>query len=307
MRIHLIIDFMYLYYKYKCTLENGRLKRLIIDKQGLTGGIDEGLDVSLIYYPIKEIEGIRNKLEEQGNDVVVSICFDAPTTERKEKDREYKSNRNKNRLSELDFGNIQLIRGVLGEVEYNVYFENAEADDLVYNLNRLYSKNFDKTIIYTPDTDLLINVNNNTEVYRYKSRVGYTRVTKDNYSEYCSAEYQCSIPYNGILLYKTLCGDTSDKVTGIKGFGRKSFDKYLDSLILNNQVDVKQLDNKEYIKSLLENTQDKFKDGQVEQALHSLDMVAPYIINDLKEPKNKANKETREKAYSKYDMYSLIS
>ena len=306
MNIHLIIDFMYLYYKYKCTLETGRIKRLIINKESLTGGIDEGFDISLVYYPIKEIEGIRKKLEEQGNNVTISICFDAPATERKEKDIEYKSNRDKNRLNELDFDGIAIVRELLSEVGYNVYFEKAEADDLVYNLVRLYSKNFDKTIICTPDTDLLINVSNNVEVHRYKSRVGYTEVTKENYNEYCSKEFKCNIPYNGILLYKALCGDKSDKVSGIKGFGPKAFDKYLSNLVTCGKVDTDKLSNTEYIKSLLESTKDMFKDNQLEQALHSLDMVSPYEM-DMAEPKNIANRETRDKAYSKYEMYSLIS
>ncbi|MCL4417393.1 MAG: hypothetical protein M1365_11965, partial [Actinobacteria bacterium] len=116
-------------------------------------------DVSQVYYSIKEIEGFRRNLEKQGYQVVVSVCFDMPssrkdsdenaTDEQNEAAKQYKANRVK-RLKDWDFENIQLAEQLLSDAGHNTYrIDGYEADDIIANLVDMYANNFDFTIIYT--------------------------------------------------------------------------------------------------------------------------------------------------------------
>lgn len=306
MRVHLIVDFMFLYYKYMNTIKSGRIKRLTaeIPMQGETGGLETQLfDISNIYYTVKEIEGFRRTFEREGNDVTLSVCFDAPSPERKDKDAEYKSNRAASRLESDDFSQINIIRELLTEAGHNVYWKEAtEADDLINNLVASYKDLFDFTVIYTPDTDILVNINSNVGVQRYKAKKGYTAVSKVNYEAYCMQEFGCTIKYNGILLYKSLCGDKSDKVAGIKGFGPAAYEKFISAM--GDKIDWNQLTNPVYIEKILEES-NYFKEEALKQAIHSLGMVKPYIF-DINEPKYKSTVEKRKAAYLPMQMASLV-
>lgn len=306
MRVHIIVDFMFLYYKYMNTIKSGRIKRLTaeIPMQGETGGIETQLmDISNIYYPIKEIEGFRKTFEKEGNDVTMSICFDAPSRKRKDKDIEYKSNRAASRLESDDFSQIEIIRELLTEAGHNVYWrEDTEADDIIYNLVRLYKDCYDFTVIYTPDTDILVNINNNVGVQRYKATKGYTAVSKVNYEQYCMKEFGCTIKYNGILLYKCLCGDKSDKVAGIKRFGPAAYEKFICSI--ENYAEWENMTNPDYIEELLKKS-NYFSEDALNQAIHSLGMVKPYIF-EVNQPKLKSTSEQRKKAYLSMQMVSLV-
>lgn len=314
LKVHIIIDFMYLYYKYVYTIRAGRIKKLMaeIPHSFNVEGYETGLyDISTIYYPLKEIESIRKEFEKEGNDVTVSICFDAKAPERKEESLEYKSNRESNRLQQVDFDSIYIIRELLKQAGYNVYFrEKTEADDLIYNIVRQYKVNFDFNVIYTPDTDIFINIDKNVGVCRYKGKQGYSSVGVPNYEKYCTEEFKCKLPYNSIMLYKCLCGDKSDKIDGIRGFGPSAFTKYINYLVSNSILEklgileFDKLNNSDVIRDLLTGTKDYFKDGQLEEALTSLSLVEPKVF-DLDSPILKSTKELREKAYSQLNMKSL--
>ena len=169
MRIHVIVDFMHIYYKYFFQLREGRMKRLTAPIEWKGTVIEK--DISLVYYPLRDIEGIRNKLEVAGNEVTMSICFDSPS-HRKDEGVEggeaYKATR-KSSLSEVDFENIELIKKMLKEAGHNTYkMDGYEADDIVNKLVREFKDSFDITGIYTNDKDLLINVCDNVTVMRFK-------------------------------------------------------------------------------------------------------------------------------------------
>lgn len=295
MLVHIIVDYMYLYYKYKGMILRGAVRGLVGKLDGIGG--EEEMDITNIYYPLKEIEGFRRKFEECGNDVVVSVCFDSPSPERKDKDGEYKSNRVSNRLDGIDFDYIAITRALLERAGHNVYIKDAtEADDLIHNLVRLYKDRYDLTAIYTPDTDLLINIDDNVVVYRYKARKGYTVVGKRDYEEYCLKEYGVKVGYNGILLYKSLCGDKSDKVSGVKGYGPRAYMRFIEE----NKIEWDKLNDVKYIEDIYISV---FSGERLGQALHSLDMVKP-IEFDIDFPKLKSTRESRAEAYTA--MKSLV-
>lgn len=224
-RVHVIIDLYYMFYRYKYTIESGRMRHLYATVD------DENIDVSYIYYTLRGIETELAKFKD--DEVTVSVCIDS-YTDRKEASSDYKTNRAK--LQTCDLFNLQRIEGILRQVGYNVYKEyNAEADDLITGLVNLYHKDFDMTYIFTPDADILINLKQDVHVYRFKSSLkAHVLVTPENFSELLGKEYGCDMPYNCIVLYKALCGDKSDKIAGVKGFGARSFDRLIESLRKDN-------------------------------------------------------------------------
>ena len=315
MNIHAVVDYSFLYYKYKFQLESGRMRRLTT--QFDSGDGLEEKDVSQIYYSIREIEGFRRKLEEYGHSATMSICFDMPSM-RKEVDedstegeieaaKQYKANREK-RLGDDDFANIALVEELLDDAGYNTYrIDGYEADDIIAHLLDNYKGEFDYNIIYTPDGDLLMHIDDNVGVSRFKSRSGYQSVDMNNFREYLSKENKCDIRYNNLMLFKATVGDRSDNIAGIYRFGPKAFDKLVDYL---DRQGVVWEDCGDYNSTmeLLEMARGYLDDDQVEQAIESLSLVRPMVIdsNMVRKPTKVSNRDLREKSYMRLDMRSLI-
>ena len=314
MLIHAVVDYSFLYYKYKFQLDSGKIRRLTaaIDWKGTV--IEK--DISQIYYSIKEIEGFRRKIELAGHDAFVSICFDMPTDRKEHMDgvddsvtSKYKSNRVK-RLSDEDFENIQFVERVLSDAGYNTYrFKNYEADDLVAHLVHNYSEVFDYTIIYTPDADLLVHVSDKVGASRYKATKGYANIDKSNFCSYLSDELKCTMSYNGLILYKCTVGDKSDCIDGIKKFGPKAFDKLVDHL---NKLgmDWSTLAKYDSVSELLHKLYESgyFTEEQIKQAHGSLMLIKPKQLIDVNvpDPNKHSTRELREASYMRYGMKSLV-
>lgn len=287
----IVIDFQYLYYKYKFALDNpySRMKRLH----------HEDIDISYVYYPLNEIAG----LTERGN-IDSVICFDSKQNDRKDENEDYKASR-ESKLGYSDFANINTIKNLLEEAGHIVlYGDGKEADDFVAATVMQNKDKYDVVEVYTVDSDLLQLVDSNVAVNLFKQKQGYLRVTENNFEETIVSNKLLKgayIPYNFIALYKSTVGDTSDGVKGIKGFGGKAFlgltDKACDLRMRGTDYDV--------IESFLRM---HFDGDKLNQALESLDLVKLRHNNISLEIKpNKANNlEAREKAFSQYDFKSLI-
>lgn len=315
MKIHLIFDFQFLYYKYKFPLERGRMKRLYTPVD--CGGVMVEKDVSQIYYAIKEIEEIRRKLEHNGHSLNISVCFDSKSS-RKDGDtsasKEYKANRS-SKLNDDDFNNIRIVRDLLEEAGYNTYkLDGIEADDLINNLVSKYSNDFDYTIIVTCDLDLAVNIKENVGLYRYKSKGenlpkgGYTSIALQNFNTVVDQELKCHVPYNVIMLFKCTVGDKSDNIAGIKKFGPVAFTKLVSHLETLGEIDWSKCSTKEETEKVLEKLVGYITDEQLTQAKESLELVAPIQISsdDIPFPEKTSNRELREKSYMKLNMQSLI-
>lgn len=307
MLVHIIIDYSFLYYKYKFALDSGRMTRLSAPFD--VGGVMIERDISQIYYSLREIEGFRKDWEKAGHDVVISVCFDMPTDRKKSGEagaEKYKSNRTK--LGDTDFENIGIVKSILDEAGYNTYkYDGYEADDLIYHLVNATSDKFNATIIVTPDADVLVNIKPGVVGHRYKSSKGYTAVTVDNFEKYLSEEMKCTVPYNSLMLFKCTVGDKSDCIDGIKKFGPKAFDKlvsYLNTLGINWSA----CGTYEATKSILTKLGEVgyFDSDKLSQAEASLNLVRPKIVTfDMPFPANKSDGDKRCKAYMKYNMRSL--
>lgn len=274
--VHIIYDFMHVYYKYMFMLRGGRLREL-------TAKMPDGsiVPVSNIYYPLNDIENMRKSIEARFGGqahVQMSFCFDSPPTERQKVDvgHVYKAKR-VHRLSEDDLANIAIIKQLLGIAGYGIHqMEGYEADDLVRTIVLMTENNFDATFVMTNDSDLAINVSQKTHVMRYRVKRKYVELARGNYEAELSDEFGCRIPYNTILMFKSLCGDKSDNVPGINGFGPKKFDKLISWIESNYNTSFHIFGSPQEVHRLInEGNTGLWDEAGKQQALQSLTLVAP--------------------------------
>ncbi len=149
-----------------------------------------------------------------------------------------------------------------------VSIDKVEADDIIaYYSKSLPQKKEDKVFIVSSDKDFLQLVDENVIVYRPMEKEYYTEET-------IVEKYKMS-PHN-FILHKTLLGDSSDKVKGVKGLGEKGLLKKFPELTERNLT----LDD---IYNICEN---KFKDhvvyARIVQGIEELEKN--YKIMDLSNP-----------------------
>jgi len=158
----------------------------------------------------------------------IYIIFDGEgsATNRKNINSDYKSNRNIRRITNwqvfnsLEEENEAKINQIVRLIHYLkclpvkvVSLPKVEADDIIaYLAKELDQKYNSKAFIVSSDRDFIQLVNKNIVVYR--------PVEKDYYTEETIKE-KFGILAKNFILYKTLLGDSSDMVRGIKGLGEK--------------------------------------------------------------------------------------
>lgn len=228
-------------------------KILIIDGHNLLFKMFYGIPASIKNSEGKEIKslvgflGSIKKFIKEFNPRTVIVVFDSESSASSNKllDSEYKSNR-------LDYSNISedenpflilpAIKKALNYLEIpNIEVTNSEADDYIASLtnNNLY-----EYIIVSTDTDFIQLINDNTYLYipRGKKSILYN---KDKvYEKY-------NIYPNQYILYKSLIGDKSDNIKGIKGIGRVTAAKILK--YQNIESYIKQNSSNKISKLLIEN------------------------------------------------------
>ena len=98
----------------------------------------------------------------------------------------------------------------------------VEADDVIAYLSSIIPQSpKDKVFIVSSDKDFLQLVNENVVVYRPMEKEFYTEQTVID---------KFKMSPNNFILYKTLMGDNSDKVKGVKGLGEKKLYKLFPEL-----------------------------------------------------------------------------
>lgn len=167
----------------------------------------------------------------------VYIVFDGigSSTNRKNLLPEYKSNRNITRITNWDaFDNLEeendsKIDQIARLIHYLkclpvniVSLDKVEADDIIAFLSGYLSETHDsKVYIVSADKDFIQLVNEHIIVYRPIEKAFYTpEVVKDKFK----------LPAENFIIYKTLLGDASDVITGIKGLGEKKLIKLFPEL-----------------------------------------------------------------------------
>lgn len=164
----------------------------------------------------------------QTNPTEVYVVFDGvnSTINRKNLIPEYKSGRNLQRITRFEaFENLEQeddskIDQLVRIIQYlktlpvtTLSLDKSEADDIIAYLSMSLPKNKnDQIFIVSSDKDFLQLVSDNVIVYRPIEKKYYTKkVFKDKFN----------IPPENFIIYKTLLGDSSDKIKGVKGLGEK--------------------------------------------------------------------------------------
>ena len=171
----------------------------------------------------------------------VYVVFDgaSSTTNRKNIISEYKSGREDQRVTNwevfdsLDDEHDSKVDQIVRVIHYlktlpvkTVILDKVEADDIIaYLCNTLPNHPEDKIFIVSSDKDFLQLINKNVIVYRPMEKKYYTE-------EVFKEKYKMS-PQN-FILHKTLLGDNSDKIKGVKGLGEKGLLKKFPELSERN-------------------------------------------------------------------------
>lgn len=218
------------------------------------------------------------------------FCFDTPGKNILKKiDRSYKANRVK--MGNYYFDQVNTAKKILEEAGFTVLSKSGyEADHCVREAVKQNYDYYDKIGVFTNDHDLS---------YLVDEKVSWLNVRK-TYADIHMGNYftQNKCPYNSILLKKATVGDKSDGIAGIKGFGEKTFMKFLDHEGLHGK-------NVRGIEEEIIKNSTFLKDVQKEQALHAWSLVKPYEVDIDATANEHINTDILKAFFKKYNFKSL--
>jgi len=233
---------------------------------------------------------------------------------------EYKSGRNVLRVNKVSFSsqekeNESKTTQIIHLIHYLqclpikiLSLDGVEADDIIAYLSKELTINKkNKTYIVSADNDFLQLVDENILMYRSVEKEFVTPQTvKQKYGVY---------PYN-FLLYKTLMGDSSDKVGGVKGLGKGKFDKLFpevlksEKLTLDHIYDICAQKFKEHVIycRALENFDNLRKAYKIMDLSNPMldDQEKDYILEQVKESPYELNIETFLKFYNQDGLGNIL-
>ena len=213
----------------------------------------------------------------------VYIAFDGigSSTNRKNLLPEYKSQRNINRITNWEvFENLEeedesKVNQIVRIIQYLktlpvkvITLNKVEADDVIAHLCKILPQHHkDRAFIVSSDKDFLQLINQQIIVYRPIQKEFYTEAT---------VKEKFGVAPNNFLLYKTLMGDSSDKIAGIKGLGPKTLFKRFPELL----GDELSLDD------ILDISENKLKNHVIyARVLHEVgELEKKHKVMDLKNP-----------------------
>ena len=213
----------------------------------------------------------------------VYVVFDGAgsTTNRKNLLPEYKSERNLQRITnwkifdsleeEHDAKLDQIVRLMqyLKHLPVKVLLEDkTEADDIISHIAQTVDKKYNgKSFIVSSDKDFLQLINENILVYRpIEKKIYNEQVVKEKFG----------VTSQNFLIYKTLLGDSSDKVPGVKGLGPKKLTKLFPELE----------DQPLTLDKIFEIAGEKYKENQIYSRIvvGETDLKRNYNVMDLQSP-----------------------
>lgn len=169
----------------------------------------------------------------------------------------------------------------------SVVFPHKEADDVIYQISRLYYTG-EEILVISEDSDLLqlISFFPNIKVYR---PIKKSLITKDNF------ETDVGVDYRVFILYKAILGDTGDNIGHVEGVGGKSVEKIVkridpekpdESIIAlakakENKKEARLFDNWSIVtrnKELMDLSREEFLNSELNQLKNAIDSYS-YIPN----------------------------
>ncbi len=213
----------------------------------------------------------------------VYVVFDGAGSSNNRKNLlpEYKSGRNLQRITNWEvFGNLEeeddaKIDQIVRIIQYlktlpvkTISIDKVEADDIIAYLSRVVIKDEkDKVFIVSSDKDFLQLINDNVSVYRPMERAYYT-------SEVVMEKF--NVLSSNFIIYKTLMGDSSDKISGVKGLGQKKIFKLFPELSERTIT----------LSDILKISEDKYKENVIYSriVMHFEELEKNYKVMDLANP-----------------------
>lgn len=183
---------------------------------------------SLRWKIYKDYKANRDKNYESASAISdPSSDYDAYIAAYCKKIREYqKKNKYEVKRGETDDENFQRQRDILQQILDELFvrqymYENVEGDDLIaYYCQKMNSNDY--VVIMSEDRDLSQLIRDNTCLY-IPSKKKFVSTKND--------KEILGIPYYNIVLRKIICGDASDNIKGVKGFGEKSLETYFPQIL----------------------------------------------------------------------------
>ena len=165
------------------------------------------------------LNSLFSLMDRDSYDCVVH-CTEGGNNWRKKISDDYKSNRERNDTSFYQDQSL-LIEDVLPALGMTpVSVSTFEADDVIATLSR-HAHAYNEIHIATVDADLLQLVNNKVKVIMFSSTKKMKLYDIDGVLEKYGV-YPSEVKY-----WKSLCGDSSDNIAGIKGIGPKTASKII--------------------------------------------------------------------------------
>jgi len=190
--------------------------------------------------PIAGVSGVINSLPKYANKFNANrliCCFDGKKSRKRRKQivEEYKANRDKasdikspfdmdkDSLLELDKLQMRVLYELIGLLPVKrLYFNELEADDIIGYITKTYfSERKGRRIIVSEDKDFYQLIDNHTDVYHPRKR---KLITINNFRKVWN-----TYPEN-VIYYRIIEGDSSDNIIGVKGWGRKTLEKFFPEL-----------------------------------------------------------------------------
>lgn len=200
-----------------------------------------------------------NSLINQIKPTTAYVIFDGTgsSINRKNIKPEYKSGRNQARIANsstfdsLEEEQDSKVDQIVRLIHYlkclpvkTVSLDRVEADDVIAYLSNILSNNYDaQTFIVSNDKDFIQLITDKITLFRPTEKEYYTpQVVKDKFN--MLAENFC--------IYKTLLGDQSDKIEGVKGLGHKGIYKRFpelktQSMTFQDVLDISETKYKEHV------------------------------------------------------------
>lgn len=245
---------------------------------------------------LRSLGGLINNIKPTS----VYVVFDGvgSSTNRKNLLPEYKSGRNVNKITNWDIFEDKSteVDAQIDQISRLVYYlqclpikilsiNKVEADDIIAFLATNLSETHNSQVfIASNDKDFFQLIDSNISVYKTGEKVFYTKeLIREKYG----------VLAENFILYKTLVGDTSDKIPGVKDLGPKTLiDKFpelgQDVLSLNDIFSIcesKLKDNKIYARVLhdFENVKNFYRLMDLKNPLID-DNEKQYILDTIDQP-----------------------
>ncbi len=191
-----------------------------------------GLGTGAIYGTLRSVKALVDKFKPD----LLFVCFDKTKSARRRRlYPEYKKHREAE-MTEEDKLNRKEFNRQMTELYDGLYVlgipvvvgDGVESDDCVAVLSHAYKKDH-KVTIASNDKDFLQLVDDNVEVYLTQRE---TVVNTDNFESITKTieKLEDGISLESWLLYRTLKGDSSDNIPGIKGCGAKTASGLVDGI-----------------------------------------------------------------------------